>query len=730
MTKMLNKYYKVCMTVIGLMIFVACSTAENINVKNDVVTYALAERVLGKELAKHFIFQLRDYSNDIDEYRISTNNNKIIIEGNSRISLSSGLNWFLKYYTNSHISWEGKNLNEFKNWKLPFEPIIKRSSYKYSYYLNYCTFNYTMAFWDWERWEKEIDWMALNGINLSLAAVGSEIVYYNTLTKYNYTDEEIKEYIPGPAFHAFGLMGNLQGWGGPVSDSYIKQQCELQKKILKRMKDLGIEPVMPGFSGMVPKSFNKRFPTAHIIDQGKWGQNVFPRPSFIDPTDSLFVEVSNTYYQELKKIYGDLNFFSGDPFHEGGKTENINLQKAGEIIVSQMRRNFDNSVWVFQGWQGNPKKELIETIPADQFLILDLDADNNPSWDRRKDWENRNWIWCIINNYGGNEGLFGRLDVINDQVFKAKNTNKTCEGIGTIMEGIENNSIVYDFLYELKYESNPVDLNNWLKNYALRRYGSENDDIIEALQILRKTVYGQKLGREYYQQGTTESILCARPALQINSVSTWGTSKLYYNPQELIKAWRLMINQADFVIDNSSTQYDYVNLTRQVLANYAQVLLEKIKSDFYNKDIQSYKKHVIEFLELIDDQNELLETHDHFLLGNWLESAKKIATNEKEKELFEYSARVQITTWTPINSDLHEYSHREWNGLLTDFYKPRWIMFFDYLEAQMKGIKKETPDFYAFEERWTRKSNSFPNTAKTGALKKCKELFEKYYPFD
>ena len=32
--------------------------------------------------------------------------------------------------------------------------------------------SYSMAYWDWERWKAEIDWMALLGINLPLAFTG------------------------------------------------------------------------------------------------------------------------------------------------------------------------------------------------------------------------------------------------------------------------------------------------------------------------------------------------------------------------------------------------------------------------------------------------------------------------------------------------------------------------------------------------------------------------------
>ena len=44
-----------------------------------------------------------------------------------------------------------------------------------------------MSFWDWPRWEKELDWMALNGVNLLLAPLGNEMVWYNVMKKLRHT---------------------------------------------------------------------------------------------------------------------------------------------------------------------------------------------------------------------------------------------------------------------------------------------------------------------------------------------------------------------------------------------------------------------------------------------------------------------------------------------------------------------------------------------------------------
>lgn len=689
----------------------------------------LASRVLGKVYAKNFVFEKIGEESDKDKFEISYQGDKILIKGNTPIAMASGLNWYIKYYANAHISWEVKQMNFPHDLFKPEQPIIKKSPFQYSYYLNYCTFNYSMAFWDWERWEKEIDWMAMNGINLPLAIVGSEAIWKNTLKRLDFTESEINDFIPGPAFNAWWLMGNLEGWGGPLSETYIQQQLSLQKKILSRMKALGMQPILPGFYGMVPTTLKNKYPNADIRDQGLWAGG-FQRPAFLSPTDSLFHDISKIYYEELKHLYGEVAYFSGDPFHEGGHAKGIDLPLAGKNIIYGMRSSFPESTWVFQGWGGNPRNDLLKDIESEDILILDLDCDNRPQWENRKGWNQKPWIWSTITNFGGNVGMFGRMDVIAKEPFRAlehPDYSSNLKGIGALMEGIENNSPIYELLFELKWHQKSPDLNEWISAYTSRRYGVSNTNLIKAWHILKNTVYNQKLYEKKSQQGTSESILCARPALQIDKVSTWGSSKLYYDPAKLLEAWTLFIQEADRLGQSEGFDYDLVDITRQVLANYAQVLHGEITKAYAENNKSDFQKYSNQFITLIDDQNKLLNSLDHFMLGRWLKEAKSRGTNKKEKELFEYNARVQITTWSFKDSNLHEYSHREWAGLLADFYKPRWEMFFDYLQAKMNGEEVNEPDFYAFEDQWTHLKNRYQHKASEHSIQASRTLFKKYF---
>ena len=81
-------------------------------------------------------------------------------------------------------------------------------------------------------------------------------------------------------------MGNLDGWGGPLPDSWYPQQLNLQQNILKRMRSLGMIPVLPGFAGHIPKALVTRLHPTSKYYELSW--NRFPKTFLLDPQDPLF----------------------------------------------------------------------------------------------------------------------------------------------------------------------------------------------------------------------------------------------------------------------------------------------------------------------------------------------------------------------------------------------------------------------------------------------------------
>ena len=189
--------------------------------------YGLIERII-PGYGKQFELELVEASGGKDVYGISSRDGKVLLKGNNAVSLATAFNQYLKYTCNAHVSWFGDQLDLPERLPLPEKEVHGVINGRYRVYMNYCTVSYTAAYWDWERWQREIDYMAMNSINTPLATVGLEVVWYNTLLKYGFTDEEARSFLAAPGHAAWQWMQNLQSYGGPLPKSWIDKS----KKVL------------------------------------------------------------------------------------------------------------------------------------------------------------------------------------------------------------------------------------------------------------------------------------------------------------------------------------------------------------------------------------------------------------------------------------------------------------------------------------------------------------------
>lgn len=679
-----------------------------------------------------FIIQLQKGGNDF--FELDQKGNKVVIRGNNYVNIATGLNWYLKYYAGIHLSWNGMTAQLPENLPKVSTPVRKETNLSLRYDFNYCTYSYTMAFWDWNRWEKEIDWMALHGINLPLAVVGQECVWKNMLTKLGYTKEEINKFIAGPAFLAWWAMNNLEGWGGPNPDSWYTQQEALQKKILKRMREYGIEPVFPGYSGMVPHDANKKL-GLNVTEPALW--NGFTRPAFLLPTDARFNEIASLYYKELEKLFGKANYYSMDPFHELEDAGSVDFDAAGKAVLKAMKQANPKATWVIQGWTENPRPEMIKNLNNGDILILDLFSECRPMWGipsiwkREKGYEQHNWLFCMIENFGGNVGLHGRMDQLLNNFYLTKNNPLAAhlKGIGLTMEGSENNPVMFELMCELPWRPEKFTKEEWLKGYIKARYGTYDETVAKAWNILANGIYNCPFGNN--QQGTHESIFCGRPSLNNFQASSWSKMENYYDPTTTEDAARLMLEAADKFKGNNNFEYDLIDIVRQSLSDRGRIVYNQTVADFKSFDKKSFAAHSQEFLNILLAQDQLLATRSEFRVGRWIEQARNLGTTPEEKDLYEWNARVQITTWgdrvCANDGGLRDYAHKEWNGILKDFYYKRWAAYWQTLQDVLDGKPMVELDYYAMEEPWTVAHNPYAAKGEGDCITVAKEVFNKVF---
>src|SRR5687768_7449541 len=168
---------------------------------------AFVQRIV-KDRSADFIIEAIPQQNGKDVFELESRKGKIVLRGNNGLSVASALNYYLQQYCNCHISWNGVNMHLPATLPVVAKKVHKATPYKYRYYLNYCTFQYSMAWWDWDRWQQEIDWMALNGINMPLALTGEESIWQQVYKKMGFTDNELAGFFTGPAYFSWLWMGN------------------------------------------------------------------------------------------------------------------------------------------------------------------------------------------------------------------------------------------------------------------------------------------------------------------------------------------------------------------------------------------------------------------------------------------------------------------------------------------------------------------------------------------
>ena len=475
--------------------------------------------------------------------------------------------YYLRHIAGVHFSANG-DCTAAAAFVLPKQPTQVPAALPLNFAFNYCTHSYTGMHWSEERWMRELDLFALNGFHYVLITPGLEKVWQGFLRDAGCPEEQIASFIPNPCYAAWWNMGNLEGAGGPVSPALIEQEAQLGRKIVQRLLQLGLEPVLQGYVGLMPHDYALH-PEA-MAPQGEWCG--YQRPAVLRPDTAAFPSLAALWYKNLQAVYGyRAQAFAGDLFHEGGRVKGINLTQSAAAVQQAMQQASPGSLWFLQAWGHNPLPQLLAGTSVQHTIILALHKDLSPGADVRRNYGGRRYVWCELANFGGKQGLYGGFDILE----KMEGNAGGASGLGLLSEGLETNPLYYELFYERLNNRARIDRDAFLKHYAKVRYNSESPLILQALHLLAASVYTPDRQRE----GGLENIMCARPSLNVRKVSTWSNDSPYYAPQEVLQAGRLMLQAAQEtpqLLTLSTFCYDLADICRQVLAEQARHLLSTL----------------------------------------------------------------------------------------------------------------------------------------------------------
>jgi alpha-N-acetylglucosaminidase len=683
----------------------------------------LARRLLG-DRAEAFRFEPISAAQGRDVFEIEAADSRVVIRGNNGVSLAAGLNWYLKEYCRCSVSLRGNNLRLPEKLPAPPEKIRRTSWAKYRYFLNYCCFGYSLPWYDWPRWERLIDYLALNGVNAPLAVTGQEAVWRAVCRRLGLDDAAVKAFLAGPPYLPFGWMGCLDGWGGPLSSHWIQRHEELGRRILDRERAFGMTPVQQGFTGHVPAAFREKYPGArlHSIRWIEW------TTCLLDPLDPLFQKVADLYLEEQNKRFGTSHLYAADTFIEmtPPRGDPDYLRHMGEAIYRGMSRRDPDAVWVLQGWIFSFQRKywtppriaaFLGSVRDDQLLCLDLACEDRPQWRRTRAFCGKPWLWCNIQNYGNTVFLGGALPVIARELPAARRSPERgkLSGLGLVNEGLGYNPVVHDLLFEMAWREEGVEPARWIQRYAGYRYGRPHPAARRAWALLGRTVYdAPHRTRAAFEYPPTMKPVGGVP----------------YDTAQLARAWAALIEAADELGAVDAFRFDLVNVGRQVLANHAATLQQRAARAYERRDLPAFRAAATKFLQLLKDLDELLATRSEFLLGRNLADARRWGATPEEAARLEWNARRILTLWgtTPV---LYDYARKTWSGMVGDYYYSRWRRFWAAATTALEANRpldeaRFSRELTSWMNEWVAATNAYPAEPDGDSVAVARRLWARY----
>lgn len=709
--------------------------------------YGVLERTIGPR-AKEFVLSQTQANGSNDSFVVDAKGGRVSVKGTTGVAICRGTYEYLKNKCHCFVSSEGSNIHLPA--KFPDGREVGGCPVQYRHYYNICTFGYTTAFWDWPRWQREVDWMALHGINMPLALTGQDKIWQTVFKSYGVPQSSLDKFFSGPAFQPWHWMGNLNGHMGPAPQSWLDGQAELQKQILKAERSLGMKPVVPGFSGFVPTDFNKYQPGVKLQSPTAWAG--FEPTTFVDIRDPKFIEIGKRFVQEYRKEFGTDHLYLCDTFNEQNpqfpeSTKLADLANAGRAVYEGLRQGDPNAIWIMQGWLfynerdywKQPEVEaLLSKVPDGRMIILDLSGEQFSVSGAQPAVARKGFIYCTLHNFGQNTGLGGDLQsyVIKqlDAVSATRSVDQNLKGFGLTPEGIDQNPVVYEFLCDSMWVHKPY-LNDyiqrpsvldWINDYAHARYGTNQErGLIHAPKGSRAGFVGGPPGWRFMADAWKLLV----PALY-SSDAPWYRDGWRGRPGRLkrgrpIRNMRLLEQALQEMLEagpdlgrNPLYQRDLVDVCKTWLGGIADRESLAATQTWQNKPSE-YALHKGDFFQTLDEIDRVMAVRPEHRLSSWINQAKTWGKTPEEKRLFERNARMQITAWDG-KGVLTDYANKEWAGLTNDFIARRWKLYFESLESNTK------PDYLRMEMAWVN-SAATPQESKPEEVEQLvREVFEKH----
>lgn len=728
---------------------------------------AEAQAVLGRLGVDTRLINLSLKKLDKPYYRVRTDKGHLSVEGDSAVALVHGAVRYLGRQGALAVSWEGS-----RRQNLAFAPGYDSgevtSPFGLRTYLNPCTFGYTSVWWDWTRWEQEIDWMAAHGIDTPLAMEGQEYVWRALWREEGLSDTAIADGFSAAPFLPWQRMGNIAGYRAPLSTGWIDKKHALQKRILERMRGLGMKPILPAFAGYVPKAFAERHPEARIYQMREW--EGFPGTYWLDPSDPLFARIAKRFIALYNETYGPGQYYLLDAFNEmvppiaedgsdarqatyGDSTANTPATRAaalpaevrsarlaayGERLYQSVTEAAPGATWVMQGWLFGADKHFwtpdaiaafLSKVPDDRMLILDIGNDRYPGiWQSSNAFDGKHWIYGYVHNYGGSNPVYGDLSFYRtDMEAVLRHPGRgSLAGFGMFPEGLHNNGIVYDYAYDLAWgelagQTGAPPVESWLSDRLRARYGTVTPALLDGWNKVIAGAFSTRYWTpRWWEKRAGAYLFFKRPTLAGSDYPAPPG-----DAAQLRAGIDALLAQASGLGAEPLYLYDLIDLTGHYASLKLDEALKQAIAAYKAGDLAAGDRAAAR-VEALARQIDSLLGNQQETLGSWIDDARAYGDTPAEKQHFAQDAKAIVTLWGGTGN-LSDYASRAWQGLYAGYYLPRWQRFLNAArQAAVTGKPLDEAavkaDIKAWEQGWLSDGNLWPRQRPASPLAALRTL--------
>lgn len=615
-------------------------------------------------IADQFVLKTIDSDNGYDCYEIYSEDKKVVLAGNSPLSQAMAYYDYLGRYHGVVITSGDYDISTISSAPLPEGKINRTIKRKIRAMTSYEAFSLSGNFRGFDRWEKEIDFMAMHGFNRALQPVGFDGVLFRTLTDIGMPENFCLEFSSGPAFLMNQLTGNIAGTNSVNSKEYLERKITVGKLISDRERSLGIEPIFPAAIPSVPFSLRKKYIKMDIFKAPMWYN--FPPIFFIRPKNAFFSVFNKKFLTVQREALGETHSYIFEGVYESDKKGyNSHLADLGKAL-EEMLNEFDKDAVCYLH-TSSINADFFKSCSGDKYIFLD-DCEMSKNSDILS---NKKFIPEVSGNRYGRTGIYGNVQKLCDNPF----ANSELGG-ALAFDTFDINPVYCAAALKAITAADSFERDDFIRDFCTKRYKTDSfsDDIISLIDLCSS-------------DECTGSIICARPCTNVKHTAPYDTMERSYDFHKLYPIAQRIINSEDKKID--AMRADIQSIVRQFLSDLAYPVYIKATEFFREKNVRNFEQASNLFLEICEDIDRLLRTREETNFCTKYVEAQELGSSQEEKESLQINFLLLHTIWGPFDhSILYDTVWNEWGGLVKDYYEARWHMYYRSLAAYFDNPKK------------------------------------------